>query len=56
MRLIKDYIRLNQKLVRKPYQLPRIGETMKKLEVFHYATVLDINMVLGIHLGFSKEI
>ena len=28
---IKDYRRLNQKLVGKPYPLPRIGETMQQL-------------------------
>ena len=38
-----DYIRLNNKLVRNPYPLPRIGETMQQLEVLHYATKLDLN-------------
>ena len=32
MRFITGYLRLNQKLVRKPYSLPRIGDTMKQLE------------------------
>ena len=34
VRFITDYRRLNQKLVRKPYPLPIIGETMQKLEGF----------------------
>ena len=44
MRFITDYHRNNQKLVRNPYPLPRLGETMHQLEVFQYATVLNINM------------
>ena len=32
-------------MVRKPYPLPRIGDTMQKLEVFQYATALDLNIV-----------
>ena len=40
-----DYRMLNQKLVRKPYPLPIIGETMQQLEGFQYATSLDLNMV-----------
>ena len=44
MRLITDYCMLNQKLVRKPYPLPRIGETMQQLEGFQYAAALYIHM------------
>ena len=44
MRFIKDYHRLNQKLVRNPYTLPRIGKTMQQLEEIQYVTALDINM------------
>ena len=35
---ITDYLRLNQKLVRKPYTLPIICKTMQKLEGFQYST------------------
>ena len=45
MRFITDYHRLNQKLVRNMYPLPRIGETMQQLEEVQYATALDIKMV-----------
>ena len=44
VRFITDYQRLNQQLVRKPYHLPRIGETIQKLEGFQYATALSFNM------------
>ena len=43
-RFITDYIRLNQKLVRKSYPLPIIGETMHQLEGFQYVTALYPNM------------
>ena len=45
MRFITVYCRLNKKLVRKPYPLPRIVETMQELEGFQYETALDLNMV-----------
>ena len=41
---ITDYLRINQRLVRDPYPLPRIGETMHQMELLQYATPLDINM------------
>ena len=44
VRFNTDYCRLNQKLVRKPYPLPRIGDTMQQLEGFQYATELYLNM------------
>ena len=43
-RFITEYRRLNHKLVRKPYTLPRIGETIQHLEVLQYATVLYLSM------------
>ena len=44
MKFITNYCRLNQKLVRKPYPLSRIGETMQQLEGLQYTISLDINM------------
>ena len=41
---IIDYRKINQKLVGKPYILPRIVHTMQKLEGFQYATAFDLNM------------
>ena len=44
VRFLMYYHRLNQKLVRNTNLLSRIGKTMHKLEVFHYVTVLQLNM------------
>lgn len=44
VRFISDFRRLNQKIKRKPYPLPRIGDTLQQLEGFKYATSLDMNM------------
>ena len=44
VKFITDYLRLNQKLVRNPYPLPRIGKNIQKMEGFQYATALDLNM------------
>ena len=43
VRFITEYLRLNQKLVRNPYPITRIGETMQQLEGFQYVTALYIN-------------
>ena len=44
MRFITDYQKFNQKITRKSYPLPRIGETMQKLKGLQYAMVLDLNV------------
>ena len=44
VRFITDYCRLYHQLVRKTYPLPRICNTMQKLEGFQYAISLYINM------------
>ena len=41
---ITYYFRINHKLVRKTYPLPRIGKKMQKLGGFQYATAFGINM------------
>ena len=41
---VTDFLRLNHKLVRNPYPLPRIGETIQQLEGLKYATALDLNV------------
>ena len=41
---ITDYHSLKQRLVRNPYPLPRMGNTIKYLEGFHYVAALDLNM------------
>ena len=42
--MITEYCSLNHQLVRNPYPLPRIGETLQQLEGLQYASALDFNM------------
>ena len=44
VRFVSDFRRLNLKIKRKPYPLPRISDTLQQLEGFQYATSLDLNM------------
>jgi len=44
VRFISDFRRLNAKIKRKPYPLPRIADVLQQLEGFQYATTLDLNM------------
>ena len=44
MRFITDYCKINKQLVRKPYLLHIIGDTIQQVEGFQYATILDINI------------
>ena len=44
VRFIKEYHRLNHKVVRKPYPLPRMDKMMQKLKGFYYAITLYPNM------------
>ena len=45
VRFTTDYHRINQKLVVKMYPLPRIGETIQKMEGLQCVTALDTNLV-----------
>ena len=45
---------LNKKLKQKPYPMPKINETLLKLEGFMYATYLDLNMGYY-HIQLSKN-
>ena len=38
VRFVSDFRAVNQKIKRKPYPLPRIGDTLQQLEGFQYAT------------------
>ena len=44
VRFVTDFRRVNKNIVRKPYPIPRIGETMQQLDGFQFATALDLNM------------
>lgn len=54
VRFVSDFRRLNLKLKRKPYPLPRISDTLQQLEGFQYATSLDMNMGYY-HIRLSPE-
>ena len=43
MRFITYYHRINQQFVINPHTLPRIDETMQKLEGLQYTIALDLN-------------
>ena len=44
VRVLTDFRKLNKKLVRKPFPIPKISDIMQKLQGFQYATALDLNM------------
>ena len=44
VRFLSDFRNLNKKLKQKPYPMPKINEMLLELEVFQYATSLDLNM------------
>ncbi len=44
VRTISDFRKLNKRIVRKPYPIPKISTTFQELEGFAYATTLDLNM------------
>ncbi len=41
---ISDFRELNKHIVRKPYPIPKISTILQELEIFTYATALDLNM------------
>ena len=44
VRVIADFRKLNEWIVRRPFPIPRIQDLLLKLEGFMYATSLDLNM------------
>jgi hypothetical protein len=44
IRVVTDFRKLNEYLVRKPYPLPKISELLQTLQGFRYATALDLSM------------
>ena len=44
VRFLTDFRELNKRIVRKPFPLPKISTVLQELEVFTYATSLDLNM------------
>ena len=41
---ISDFRKLNKRIKRKPYPIPKIQDLLLKLEGFQYVTALDLNM------------
>ena len=41
---LTDFRKVNELIVRKPYPIPRIADTLQQLEGFKYATALYLNM------------
>ena len=58
VRFLSDFCKLNKRIKRQPFPLPKIQDLMLKLEGFSYATSLDLNMgYYHIELDmFSKEL
>ena len=55
VRFITDFWKLNKMIVRKPYPLPNIQETLTTIGKFTYATVVDL--VMGYyHMKLSENI
>ena len=44
VRFLTDFRELNKRIVRKPYPLPKIAETLQQMEKFTYASAIDLNM------------
>ena len=55
VRFLSDFRNLNKKLKQKPYPMPKINEILLRLQGFHYATSLDLNMVYY-HIQISKNV
>ena len=44
VRILTDFRKLNAKLIRKPFPLPKISDILQKLSGFRYATAIDLSM------------
>ena len=44
VRFLTDYRRVNGQIIRKPFPIPKIADTLQQLEGFKFATALDLNM------------
>jgi len=44
VRFVTDFRKVNNRLIRKPFPIPKISDVLYKLEGFQFATALDLNM------------
>ena len=44
VRFLTDFRKVNGLIIRKPFPIPRIADTLQQLEGFNFATALDLNM------------
>ena len=44
VRFITDFRKVNNQILRKPFPIPRIADTLQQLEGFTFASALDLNM------------
>jgi hypothetical protein len=44
IRFLSDFLEVNKRLGRKPFPIPKISTVLQEIEVFSYATALDLNM------------
>jgi hypothetical protein len=44
VRFLSNFCRVNKRLVRKPFPIPKIYTVLQELEGFTFATALDLNM------------
>ena len=44
VRVLTDFRKLNEYIVRRPHPLPKIGDLLQQLEGFKYATAIDLSM------------
>jgi hypothetical protein len=54
LRSLADLRKLNKRIKRKPIPLPKINNLLQKLEGFHLATSLDLNMGFY-HIQLTSE-
>ena len=52
LRSLADLRELNKRIKRKPFPIPKINDLLQKLEVFYFATSLDLNMGYY-HIGLT---
>ena len=44
VRFLTDFREVNKRIIRKPFPLPKIAETLQQMEKFTYASAVDMNM------------